>query len=100
MLHRALLCLPCAAPTSLMEILNKTHYDIGMIQHYTGICENCGTPHEYDGDLVVVHLQETETERIFIPIDGLYCPECGLIILRIRIHKSMNITEELNALKS
>ena len=82
-----------------MEIINRTHFDIGKIENYEGICENCATPLEYEGDMIVSKVQDTETAVIFVPLDRLFCPECGKEILKIIANKTLDITDELKGLK-
>ena len=81
-----------------MKIIKETSRKIGTIQTYRGVCDSCGTPVEYNDELVVIEIDSTEEKYVFVPVDCLVCPECSKQIHVIYVYKSMDISGEIAGL--
>jgi hypothetical protein len=46
------------------------------LSSWSGICDYCGTPSEYDGEFDAIILLETDDITYLAPLVNFHCPEC------------------------
>jgi len=69
------------------------------VDHYRGICDNCGTDVECDEPIEVLEMLENEKALYYLVLGIYTCPECNAYLKVIRHFKSMDITAELQELQ-
>jgi hypothetical protein len=70
----------------------------GWITGYHGVCDQCGTPHEYEGPILVGMIEDSELTTRFIVVSCLLCPVCDQRIGFLTRYKSMDVTAEFSIL--
>ena len=73
---------------------------LAILPYYeNGICHECNSPIEYNGEILTVMIKDTEKWSIFAPLTLLKCPWCDCRIKSIAIWKDLDITAELAELE-
>ena len=78
-----------------MKLLKETNRRVVSMAHYRGVCDGCGSPFEYEEDLIVVLVFESPEKDIVAPIDDLRCPYCDAFVNRMTVYHNMDISQEL-----
>lgn len=63
---------------------------------YGGVCHSCNSPIAYDGEMIVIEIENTEEYWRVVPIDCFYCPHCNEPVIVMKIYKSLDVTAELS----
>jgi len=79
-----------------MKIIKATSRKVVGMKTYNGVCDYCGCNLEYDGDMIVVIVEETSEKDIVVPVDVIYCPSCEKRIQSMNIYKSLDVTGEMS----
>lgn len=78
-----------------MQIIKLTDRRVVGMTDYRGVCHKCNSPIEYDGNLIVIILSESEDRDILVPIDYLICPFCQEYIETFTVYHNMEVSKEL-----
>ena len=70
------------------------------IGKYTGVCDSCGVEVEYGSSFYAWFVKETESEQLHIPLIPFTCPSCMRHVVVVRLFKTLDITQELEAIKN
>ena len=82
-----------------MQIVKETSRKVVGMHNYTGICDSCGTPIEYEDELIVIIVDESPEMDVVVCVDQIVCPACRHEIIRMKVYKNLEITEELSSLE-
>jgi hypothetical protein len=82
-----------------MEIIKETNRLVAAITGYDGICDGCGTPLTYPGELIIIVAYESDKCDLLVPVDRLSCPYCSKSIQVIRRWKTLEVSKELQEIK-
>lgn len=78
-----------------MKLLKETNRRVVSMAHYRGVCHGCNSPIEYEEDLIVVLVFESEERDVVVPIDTLRCPYCSQEVASMTVYHNMDISQEL-----
>ena len=82
----------------MAQLIKETNHNLIRSSGYRGICHFCTGEIEYDGQLIVIEIENADLYCLVVPIDIFSCPHCLHTMETMQIWKSVEITSELDAL--
>ena len=62
---------------------------------YGGVCHGCNSPIYYDGEMIVIEIENTIEYIRVVPVNIYECSFCGEIMRVVKIYKNLDISKEL-----
>jgi hypothetical protein len=82
-----------------MKLNKLTSRKLIKIEGYMGVCNNCNSPVEYEGEFVVIEIEgNLNMDMVYVvPIDKFECPYCfGIMsIMQLWKRESLEVSKEI-----
>ena len=73
----------------MMQLIQKTNRRVVTHRNFGGVCHICNSPVAFDGEMIVIEIEETADCWRVVSIDTYGCPYCGEPVIAVRIYKSL-----------
>jgi hypothetical protein len=82
-----------------VNVIKETSRTVVTLERYDGVCDGCGTPLSYVGQLILIEILNNDDVMVLVPIDRLVCPFCNKDIVTIKLWKNLEVSKELKVSK-
>ena len=78
-----------------MKLIKRTDRKVSSVRNYSGVCHQCNSPIEFEHEMIVVEIENTDDYWRVVPVDIFECPHCGEKIITMMVFKSLEVSKEL-----